>query len=170
MSKQQYDLVIIGAGAGGLIAAGFAAQLGARVALIEKNRIGGDCTWTGCVPSKALLKAAKVAHAARTAAHYGVGTGPLTVDMSRVREYVRSAIHAVYQFETPERLQKQGVEVILGAARFLARQTIMAGDRRIRAKAFLVATGARPIIPPMDGLGYVPHITYEQIFDNDRVP
>ena len=67
MSKQQYDLVIIGAGAGGLIAAGFAVQLGAKVALVEKDRIGGDCTWTGCVPSKALLKAAKVAHHVRTA-------------------------------------------------------------------------------------------------------
>src|SRR6266852_4098208 len=112
MSKQQYDLVIIGAGAGGLIAAGFAVQLGAKVALVEKDRIGGDCTWTGCVPSKALLKAAKVAHEVRTAVRYGVVTSPPTVNMCEVREYVRGAIQAVYQFETPEGLdlEKAGVE------------------------------------------------------------
>ena len=74
MAPEDYDLVIIGAGSGGLTAAGFATQLGAKVALVEKHRIGGDCTWTGCVPSKALLKVAKVAHEVRTAAHYGIGT------------------------------------------------------------------------------------------------
>src|SRR6266581_4578786 len=113
MSKQQYDLVIIGAGAGGLIAAGFAVQLGARVALVEKNRIGGDCTWTGCVPSKALLKAAKIAHEVRTAAHYGVIASAPAVDMARVREYVHGAIEAVYQYETPEQLRAEGIDVFL---------------------------------------------------------
>src|SRR5258707_7799617 len=101
MSKQQYDLVIIGAGAGGLIAAGFAAQLGAKVALVEKNRIGGDCTWTGCVPSKALLKAAKVAHEVRTASRFGIGSHLPTVDMQSVRGYVRRASQQVSQFQGP---------------------------------------------------------------------
>src|SRR5882672_5506883 len=111
MSKQQYDLVIIGAGAGGLIAAGFAVQLGAKVALVEKNRIGGDCTWTGCVPSKALLKAAKVAHEVRTAARFGIDAGPPIADMIKVRDYVRQAIQQVYQFESPPELREKGVEV-----------------------------------------------------------
>jgi pyruvate/2-oxoglutarate dehydrogenase complex dihydrolipoamide dehydrogenase (E3) component len=101
-----YDLVVIGAGSGGLTAAGFAARLGARVALIEKDRIGGDCTWTGCVPSKALLKAAKVAHETRTAARYGIDVGPAAVDMARVREYVRGAIRDVYRLEEPEELRR----------------------------------------------------------------
>src|SRR6266851_311334 len=118
MSKQQYDLVIIGAGSGGLIAAGFAAQLGAKVALVEKHRIGGDCTWTGCVPSKALLKAAKVAHDVRTAAHYGIAASEPVTEMAKVRDYVRGAIQQVYQFESPEELRREGVDVILGAARF----------------------------------------------------
>src|SRR3981189_3547320 len=119
MSKQQYDLVIIGAGAGGLIAAGFAVQLGAKVALVEKDRIGGDCTWTGCVPSKALLKVAKVAHQARTASQYGVTVAAPVIDMAKVRDYVRAAIAQIYQFETPETLQRDGIEVVIGAARFV---------------------------------------------------
>jgi pyruvate/2-oxoglutarate dehydrogenase complex dihydrolipoamide dehydrogenase (E3) component len=101
MAESSYDLVVIGAGSGGLTAAAFAAQLGARTALIERNRIGGDCTWTGCVPSKALLKAAKVAHEARSALRYGVQTTAPKVDMPSVRKYVRDAVSEVYQYETP---------------------------------------------------------------------
>jgi pyruvate/2-oxoglutarate dehydrogenase complex dihydrolipoamide dehydrogenase (E3) component len=108
-----YDLVVIGAGSGGLVGARFGAQLGAKVALVEKNRIGGDCTWTGCVPSKALLKAAKIAHEVRTGSRYGVVASMPTVNMSVVREYVRSATQAVYEFETPGALRKEGIEVIL---------------------------------------------------------
>src|SRR5207237_1268534 len=115
----RFELVVIGAGSGGLTAAAFAAKIGARVALVEKNRIGGDCTWTGCVPSKALLKAAKVAHEVRTAARFGIAAGAPFADMTRVREYVQQAIQQVYQFETPRMLREQGIEVMQGAARFL---------------------------------------------------
>src|SRR5437764_15043552 len=108
MAAHDFDLVIIGAGSGGLTAAGFAARLGARVALIEKNRIGGDCTWTGCVPSKALLKAAKVAHEARMAARFGITVAPPVADMTKVCEYVRGAIAKVYEFETLGELENQG--------------------------------------------------------------
>src|SRR5579863_6209847 len=107
MPAREFDLVIVGAGSGGLTAAGFAAQLGAKVALVEKNRIGGDCTWTGCVPSKALLKAAKVAHEIRTASRFGIDAKPPVVEMEKVRVYVRRAIEQVYRFESPEELQKR---------------------------------------------------------------
>ena len=170
MSEQNYDIAIIGAGSGGLTAAGFAAKLGAKVALVEKNRIGGDCTWTGCVPSKALLKAAKVAHEVRTASHYGVRAGPPDVEMSRVREYVRAASQQVYRFESPEELRKEGIDVIVAGARFLDPETIAVGESRIRAKTFLLTTGARPAIPPIAGLNEIPFLTYEQIFDNDHLP
>ncbi len=170
MAPHEFDLVIIGAGSGGLTAAGFAAQLGANVALVEKNRIGGDCTWTGCVPSKALLKAAKVAHEARMASRFGITTNSLVVEMTKVREYVRQAIQQVYQFESPEELSKQGIEVIEGAGRFADAQTIMVGDQLVRAKTFLITTGARPQIPSIAGLNEIPFMTYEQIFDNDRLP
>jgi pyruvate/2-oxoglutarate dehydrogenase complex dihydrolipoamide dehydrogenase (E3) component len=170
MSTREFELVIIGAGSGGLTAAGFAAQLGAKVALVEKNRIGGDCTWTGCVPSKAILKAAKIAHETRTAFRFGITANPPDVDMTKVRAYVRQAIEQVYQFESPEELHKQGIEVIQGAARFVDAKTIMVGEQLFRAKSFLLTTGGHPQIPPIDGLNEVPFSTYEQIFDNDWLP
>jgi pyruvate/2-oxoglutarate dehydrogenase complex dihydrolipoamide dehydrogenase (E3) component len=166
----QYDLVIVGAGSGGLVAARFAAQLGAKVALIEKGRIGGDCTWTGCVPSKALLKVAKVAHEIRTAHRYGISASSPEVNMPSVREYVRGAIASVYRFESPEVLAREGIEVISGAARFRDPSTIIAADHAIQSKAFLLTTGARPSIPPVTGIRGVPFITYEQIFDHDILP
>ena len=168
--NDHFDLVVIGAGSGGLVGARFAAQLGAKVALVEKKRIGGDCTWTGCVPSKALLKAAKVAHEVRTAVRYGVVTSTPTVNMSEVRDYVRGAIQAVYQFETPAALAGEGIDVVLGEARFLNDSAIAVGDRTIRSKAFLLTTGARPIVPQIPGLRDVPFITYEQVFENDALP
>jgi pyruvate/2-oxoglutarate dehydrogenase complex dihydrolipoamide dehydrogenase (E3) component len=165
-----YDLVVIGAGSGGLVGARFAAQLGATVALIERNRIGGDCTWTGCVPSKALIKAAKVAHEVRTAARYGICTSAPTANMSAVREYIRGAMHAVYEFETPEALAREKVDVIFGTAQFTDATTINVGKQTIHSKAFLVTSGARPFVPTLSGLNAVPFITYEQIFENDTLP
>lgn len=165
-----FDLVVIGAGSGGSVAARFAAQLGAKVALVERNRIGGDCTWTGCVPSKALLKVAKVAHEVRTAARYGVVTTPPTVNMSAVREYVRGAIQGVYQFETPDALSAEGITVVLGEAGFLNDSAVAVCDRTIRSKVFLLTTGARPIVPPILGLQDVPFVTYEQLFENNHLP
>src|SRR6516225_4354235 len=132
MPTREFDLVIVGAGSGGLTAAGFAAQLGAKVALVEKNRIGGDCTWTGCVPSKALLKAAKVAHEIRTASRFGINSNPPVIEMATVRAYLRQAIEQVYQFESPEELQKQGIEVIQGAGHLIDAQTIRVGEQLVR--------------------------------------
>jgi pyruvate/2-oxoglutarate dehydrogenase complex dihydrolipoamide dehydrogenase (E3) component len=166
----EFDLAIIGAGSGGLTAAGFAAQLGAKVALVEKNRIGGDCTWTGCVPSKALLKAAKVAHEVRTSARFGVAASPPAVDMTRVRAFVRQAIERVYEFEAPEELRRQGITVFMGSARFTDTRSIMVREEPVHANTFLITTGARPRIPSIAGLNEVPFVTYEQIFDNDRLP
>ena len=115
-TKYDYDIVIIGAGSGGLTAASFAAGLGARVALVDKSRLGGDCTWTGCVPSKALLHVAKIAHHARTGGGKGTGVyteeGGVRVDMAKVRDYVHGRINAVYQHETPDILRAKGVDVM----------------------------------------------------------
>ena len=170
MPANDYDLVIIGAGSGGLTAAGFAAKLGARVALIEKNKIGGDCTWTGCVPSKALLKTAKVAHQLRTAARFGIAAQAPVIDMNNVRAYVRHAIDQVYQQETPEELRHKGVDVIAGKARFVNATAVAVGELLIRSKTFLLTTGAHPRIPAISGLNEVPFLTYENIFENDRLP
>jgi pyruvate/2-oxoglutarate dehydrogenase complex dihydrolipoamide dehydrogenase (E3) component len=136
VADSSYDLIIIGAGSGGLTAAAFAVQLGAKTALVEKNRIGGDCTWTGCVPSKALLKVAKVAHEIRTAHRYGITTTPPVIEMPQVREYVHCAITKVYRHETPEELKRLGIEVVIGPARFVDSRTIQAGERALRANRF----------------------------------
>ena len=170
MSQQQYDLVIIGAGSGGLIAAEFAVQLGAKTALVEKDRIGGDCTWTGCVPSKALLKAAKVAHEVRTASQYGIISQSPSTDMVRVYEYVQRAVQQIYQGTTPEALRQKGIDVYLGAARFIDSSKVLAGDTTLQSRHFLITTGARPVIPEISGLSSVPFVTYQQIFDNQRLP
>lgn len=166
----EYDFAVIGAGSGGLPAAEFATKLGLKVALIEKYRIGGDCTWAGCVPSKALLKAAKVAHHARTASDYGIVTQSPTIDMKTVRKYVQQAITSVYQHETPEYLSEVGLTVYEGYARFLDNTTIQVADQLIRAKKFLITTGASPDIPPITGIESVEYFTYEKLFENERLP
>lgn len=168
--SEPYDLIVIGAGTGGLTAAEFAAQLEARVALVEQDRLGGDCTWTGCVPSKALLKVAKVAHEARTADTYGLLIEPPKVDMSRVRVYVQQAMAEVYQHETPAQLTAKGIEVVIGTARFLDPHTIRVGERTLSAKKFIITTGAQPAVPPVLGLDSVPYLTNRQLFENDRLP
>jgi pyruvate/2-oxoglutarate dehydrogenase complex dihydrolipoamide dehydrogenase (E3) component len=170
MTTDSYDLIIIGAGSGGLVAAEFAAKLGVNVALVEKERIGGDCTWTGCVPSKALLKAAKVAYEVRMAAHYGICTEPPKVDMSKVCAYVQQAVEVVYQSETPQQLAEKGIDVVIGAAHFLGPHVIQVGERTLSAKKFILVTGAQPFIPPVPGLSEVPYVTYRQIFDNEQLP
>jgi pyruvate/2-oxoglutarate dehydrogenase complex dihydrolipoamide dehydrogenase (E3) component len=169
------DLVVIGAGSGGITAARFAARAGARVVLIEKDRIGGDCTWTGCVPSKALLKAARVAHRARNASGFGLSAttvGP--VDLKEVMDYVRRSISAVYRYETPEVLRHEGVDVRIGRARFKDANTLAVasaeGETTITAKKILLCTGARPTIPSVRGLSDVPYVTSEQVYDLETLP
>jgi len=170
MSDLEYDFAVIGAGSAGLIAADFAVKLGARVVMLEKDRIGGDCTWTGCVPSKALLRVAKVAHYVRTSAQYGIAAQKPRIDMPQVREYLRAAINHIYADTTPEALRAKGIDVMLGPVQFLDAHTLQSGDQRIRVRKILVATGAAPVIPEIPGLDQVPFSTYLDIFDRDELP
>ena len=168
--KYDYDFAIIGAGASGLIAADFALKLGARVAMIEKDRIGGDCTWSGCVPSKSLIKAASVAHAVAQAARFGVGAEAKPTDMPGVRAWLNSTIEHIYAPTTPEALRAKGMQVLLGAASFTDAHTLQVGEQRITAAKFLINTGARPRVPDIAGLDRVPFMTYKEIFGNARLP
>ncbi len=158
--SESYDLVVIGGGSAGLTAAGFASELEASVALIEGRRLGGDCTWTGCIPSKALIHEAGLAHT----------RGGTTTDFGVVMNRVAGIVDSVYRTESPEELAREGVEVIGGSARFLDRSTVEAGDRKITAGRFLVCTGARPFLPPIPGIGDVPLLTYESIWDIRTLP
>lgn len=176
MMTQEYDLVVIGSGAAGLVSASFAGRMGLKTALVEKEpHLGGDCTWVGCVPSKALLHVAKTAHAARSGEKYGIFTQPPQVDMAKVRDYVQNTIQGVYQHETPEVISQRGVDVILGAARFLDPHTLHidlndGGTQEIRSKKFVIATGAAARRPAIEGLDTVPYHTNETLFDNDTLP
>src|SRR5262249_11869620 len=150
-----------------------AARLGARVALVEKERIGGDCTNYGCVPSKALLKAAKVAWQLRFADRFGLDPVPsgLKVDLGRVMTGVRQAIDRVYAFEAPEVLARAGVDVFSGAARFEDPHTLAVGSQtRLQARHFLICTGAHPIVPDIPGLTRTAYWNYQTVWQQDRLP
>src|SRR6266571_5323787 len=167
---EEFDLVVVGAGSAGLSGAPFAARLGARVALVEKDLPGGDCLYTGCVPSKALIKVAKVAWEMRRAAGYGLTPHDAQVDLGRVMAHVQDVIRRVYQFESPEVLAEEEVEVVLAPARFVDPHTIEAGQRRMQAKYFLLSTGARASVPPVPGLAETPYESYETVFNMKQLP
>lgn len=168
--SETYDLVVIGGGSAGLSAVGFAIEAGARVALLEKHRVGGDCTWSGCVPSKAFLKAAKVAHHMRSAAQYGVAPIEPRVDLRSVMDHVQDVIAETYEEETPEALRARGIDVFLGAPHFTDPETLVIDDTTLKARKIVLATGAHPYIPPIDGIDGVDYLTYESVWYLDALP
>ena len=165
------DICVIGAGSGGLSVAAAAAVFGVPVVLIERGRMGGDCLNYGCVPSKALLAAAKQAAAFRRAAELGVAAAPPTIDFARVRAHVRGVIAAIAPNDSAERFAALGVRVIAGTAQFKDAATVAVGDQcEIKARRFVIATGSSPAIPPIPGLAETPHLTNETIFDLETCP
>lgn len=160
------DLCVIGAGSGGLSVAAAAAAFGQSVVLVEKHKMGGDCLNYGCVPSKALIAAGKRAHAMRTAAPFGIANVEPAVDRAAVHAHVKSVIAAIAPNDSVERFTGLGVRVIQAAGRFVDRSTLMAGETRIKARRFVIATGSSPAVPPIPGLAEVPYFTNETIFDN----
>ena len=167
---ERYDLVVVGAGSAGLTAAAVARRLGARVALVEQDRLGGDCTWTGCVPSKSLLHAAKVAHQMRHADAVGLEPVRPNVDLAKVMAGVRATIQRVYAFETPDLLTRTGIEVVLGRARFRGPHALEVDGRILHSKRFVICTGSEPALPPIPGLSEVPKLTYNTVFDLQETP
>ncbi|MGJ3261788.1 MAG: dihydrolipoyl dehydrogenase family protein [Salinarimonas sp.] len=160
------DICVIGGGSGGLSVAAGAAQMGARVVLVEKHKMGGDCLNYGCVPSKALIAAAHAAQAVRSSGRFGVNGHEPAIDHLKVRDHVQGVIAGIAPHDSPERFRGLGVTVIEAPARFLDARTVEAGGQRIAARRFVVATGSSPAVPPIPGLAETPYFTNETLFEN----
>jgi pyruvate/2-oxoglutarate dehydrogenase complex dihydrolipoamide dehydrogenase (E3) component len=162
------DICVIGAGSGGLSVAAAASQLGSSVVLLERHKMGGDCLNYGCVPSKALIAAGRRAHDMRTASRFGIASVEPAVDARAVHDHVKGVIAAIAPIDSVERFTGLGVHVIQAAGRFVDPNTLVAGDYRIKARRFVVATGSSPLVPPIPGLDQVPYFTNETIFDHQQ--
>ena len=172
-----YDLTIIGGGSAGLVLAVAGAKLGKKTALVEKHRIGGDCLWTGCVPSKALLKVAKVANYIQNAEKYGIGVQGNAPDWQRVMDYVRGTQHVIEEeHDNPERFREMGVDVIFGDGHFEASDTFIVADaesgetRTLESKKFVISTGSRPVAPSIPGLETCDYLDSETVWELEEFP
>jgi pyruvate/2-oxoglutarate dehydrogenase complex dihydrolipoamide dehydrogenase (E3) component len=164
------DLCIIGAGSAGLTVAAGASQMGAKTVLIEARRMGGDCLNYGCVPSKSLLAAAHLAHAIRQGGSFGINGHEPVIEFERVHDHVREVIAGIEPHDSQERFEGLGVTVLREHATFCARDEVLAGAARVRARRFVIATGSRPSVPPIPGLAGVPYLTNETIFESRTLP
>jgi len=161
---KEYDIVVIGAGAGGLTAAITAKGFGRSVLLIEKDRTGGECTWSGCIPSKALINYAKEIHTVKK------HVSDYQVDALEPLKRVQKVIADVYAEETPDKLSALGIDVLMGSAKFVSDDLIQVGEEKIRGKRFILATGSKPLVPRIKGIDKVSYLTNESIFKLDKLP
>ncbi|MDX1976668.1 MAG: FAD-dependent oxidoreductase [Pseudanabaenaceae cyanobacterium bins.68] len=165
-----YNLVILGGGSAGLVVASVAAQLQAKVVLIERDRLGGDCLWHGCVPSKALIEAARAVYQINQAQKFGIQVSQVKIDFAQVMAHVHHAIAQIQPHDSPERFRSLGVEVLFGSGEFINPHAFQLQDRLLTANAFVIATGSRPQIPAISGLDQVPYLTNRTIFDLQELP
>ncbi len=166
----RYNLVVIGGGTAGLVAAAGAAGLGARVALVERHLMGGDCLITGCVPSKALIRAARAAADVREAHRFGVAARIEEIDFAAVMARMRDVRASIAPHDSAARFQSLGVDVFFGHARFSARDAVDVDGTRLRFARAVIAAGGRPAIPPVSGLNDVAPLTSETVFDLTTLP
>jgi len=164
------DICVIGAGSGGLSVAAGAVQMGASVILIEKNKMGGDCLNTGCVPSKALLAAGHAAQNILGAKKFGVTAGSPKINGRKVYNHIKNVIQSIEPNDSIERFEGLGVQVVQGAATFTSRQEVVVGEQKIHARRFVIATGSSPVLPPISGLNDIGALTNETIFELNSLP
>ncbi len=166
----RYDIIVIGAGAGGLVVAIGAAATKKKVLLIEKGLFGGDCTNFGCIPSKSLIAAAHHAHSLNIAKEYGIETSPFSFDGKGALQRVRKITQEIRSHEDPAALKKLGVETLEGTASFKDPYTLIVNEKELQGKQIVIATGSYPIIPPIEGLEEAPFLNNETVFDLDHIP
>ena len=169
-APDRWDLLVLGGGTAGIVAAKTAARLGARVLLVERDRTGGDCLWTGCVPSKALLAAGEAAAGARRAGRFGVTVDEVRVDFAQVMEHVHGAVRAIAPVDSIDSLEAAGVTVRTGHGRFVGEGVLDLDGETVRFTQAVVATGAAPAVPPIPGLADLDHLTSDTVWDLTEAP
>ncbi|HEU4522568.1 MAG TPA: FAD-dependent oxidoreductase, partial [Thermoanaerobaculia bacterium] len=167
---EPFDVIVIGGGTAGLVTASGCARLGRRVALVEKEALGGDCLWTGCVPTKALVASAKLAHQMRTADRWGLPAQQPVISPRAVMESMREARRVTAKHDDPEKFRKLGIDVIEGDAALFSRHEVAVGERRLTAKDIVIATGSRTAVPPIDGLAETGFIDHASFLLRDELP
>ncbi len=170
---EQFDVVVIGGGTAGLVTASGCARLGRKVALIEREQreaLGGDCLWTGCVPTKALVASAKLVHQMRHANDYGLDPVEVHVTPRRIMESMRDRRRFISKHDHPDKFRKLGVEVIMGDAKFVSPREVDVDGRRLEAKDIVIATGSRTFIPPVEGLEEAGYLDHASFLDQDEFP
>ena len=165
MKQLKCDLLVIGAGSGGLSVAAGASQMGADVVLLEGHKMGGDCLNYGCVPSKALIASAKAAYGQAHTAGFGVADQVPKIDYAAAMEHVRDVIASIEPMDSQERFEGFGARVIREFGHFISPTQVQAGDHIITARRVVIATGSSPLVPPIPGLNGVPYVTNETLFD-----
>ncbi|QVL58141.1 MAG: FAD-dependent oxidoreductase [Simkaniaceae bacterium] len=168
--SNRYDIIVIGAGAGGLVVAIGAAAAKKRVLLIEKGLFGGDCTNYGCIPSKSLIASAHIAHFLKVSNDYGIKTSPFSFDASGALTRVRKVVEEIRSHEDPAALSKLGVETLQGIASFMDPHTLAVEGKTVCGKQIVIATGSYPVIPPIEGLQDTPFLNNETVFDLQEIP
>jgi pyruvate/2-oxoglutarate dehydrogenase complex dihydrolipoamide dehydrogenase (E3) component/anti-anti-sigma regulatory factor len=166
-----FDLIVIGGGIAGFVSAVTANGLGKRVAIVEKRKVGGNCTNFTCIPSKALIRVSHVARELAHLDHLGLQTAPTaTLDTSHVMDHIRSVVRRAYEKDLPETFEEMGITVLAGAAAFVDRHKIEVGGSFLTADKFVIATGTRPFIPPIGGLSEIDYLTNENLYELDSLP
>ena len=170
MAIKEYDFIMVGGGVAGLVATSVSAQLGARVAVVEKHGLGGDCLRTGCVPTKRLVRSAKIARLLKRAGEFGMDAGSFKVDFPKVMELVRSTQRTIGERDAPERFKKMGADVIFGSGSFMDAHTFEINGERLRARRFLISTGSSPVMPEIPGLREAGALTNESALELKALP
>src|SRR5437868_8708523 len=166
----KFDVVVVGGGTAGLVTASGCARLGRRVALIEREALGGDCLWTGCVPTKALVATAKLAHQMRTAEAWGLEPHSPAINAKSIMDSMREAQRVTGVHDDPEKFRKLGIEVIEGSARLASRNVVEVNGRRLEAKDIVIATGSRTSVPSIPGLAQTPFIDHVSFLKQNSFP
>lgn len=171
MAKFDYDLLVLGGGAAGLVSSKVARGFGKSVAVIEKGKLGGECTNFGCVPSKSLIRAAKAAHELKHLDSLGLTTeAPIAIDTGGVMRHVRSIVEKVYNTHLPESFKTLGIDLSFGAPRFTDSHTVVMDGKTITANKIIIATGSGPLIPAIEGIDTTPYLTNNTVFSLDTMP